>query len=175
MCDEALEVCVAKRTFTCTTWKTGASAMPEFTTRRRVPYTPAEMYALVADVERYPEFLPLCEALTVRARGAYGDGEQLIADMHVGYQMVRERIGSRVTLDPFTPAVTAENVDGPFTHMINRWRFTPVGNGCEIEFYITYTFKSMMLQVMVGGLFEQAYRAFADAFEQRARAIYGPR
>ncbi len=149
--------------------------MPEFTTRRRVPYTPAEMYALVADVVRYPEFLPLCDALNIRSRAPYGDGETLITDMFIGYQMIRERIGSRVILDPFTPAVTAENVDGPFTHMTNRWRFTPAGAGCEIEFYITYAFKNMVLQVMVGGMFEQAYRAFADAFEQRARAIYGPR
>ncbi len=149
--------------------------MPEFTTRRRVPYSPAEMYALVADVERYPEFLPLCDALTVRSRSAYGDGEQLVADMHVGYQMIRERFASRVVLDPFTPAVTAEHVDGPFTHMTNRWRFTPDGTGCEIEFYITYAFKNMMLQMLVGGLFEQAFRKFADAFEQRARAVYGPR
>lgn len=149
--------------------------MPEFTTRRRVPYTAAEMYALVADVERYPQFLPLCEALTVRSREPYGEGERLTADMHVGYQMVRERFTSRVLLDPVTPAVNAENIDGPFTHMINRWRFLPTADGCEIEFHIAYGFKNMMLQMLVGGMFERAFRAFADAFEERARSIYGPR
>lgn len=149
--------------------------MPKFETRRRVPYTPAEMYALVADVESYPEFLPLCEGLDVLERAPHGAGELIRAEMRVGYQMIRERFTTQVTLDPTTPEVLAEHLEGPFTHLTNRWRFHPAGNGCEVDFHIDYAFKSLMLQMLVGGMFEQAFRKFADAFEQRARETYGPR
>ena len=149
--------------------------MPKFETRRRVPYTPGEMYALVADVESYPEFLPLCEGLDVLAREPHGAGELLRAEMRVGYQMIRERFTTQVTLDPTAPEVLAEHLEGPFTHLTNRWRFYPAGQGCEVDFHIDYAFKSLMLQMLVGGMFEQAFRKFADAFEQRARETYGPR
>jgi coenzyme Q-binding protein COQ10 len=150
------------------------TAMPEFQTRRRVPYSPAQMYALVADVERYPEFVPLCEMLQVRSRTPTPGGEVLIASMQVGYGTIRERFTSRVTLEPATPYVRAEYVDGPFHHLDNRWRFQPVGGGCEVDFFITYEFKSLMLQMLVGGMFDHAFRSFTEAFEARARDVYGP-
>lgn len=150
--------------------------MPQFSTRRRVPFTPEQMYALVADVERYPDFVPLCEGLRVRSRTSAetGGGEQLVAVMDVGYGAIRESFTSRVTLDPVAPTVTSDNVDGPFRVMTNRWRFHPAAdNGCDVEFFITYEFKSMLLQVLVGAVFESAFRRFTEAFEARAHVIYG--
>jgi coenzyme Q-binding protein COQ10 len=146
--------------------------MPQFQTRRRVVYSPEQMYALVADIERYPEFLPLCEALTVRSRqAARGGKDVLIADMQVGYGALRERFTTRVTLEPARPYV---HIDGPFKQLENRWQFLPVaGGGCDVDFYIAYEFKSFMLQMLVGGLFDQAFRKFAEAFEQRAQTVYG--
>ena len=92
--------------------------------------------------------------------------------MRVGYQMIRERFTTRVTLDPTTPEVLAEHLEGPFTHLTNRWRFHPIGQGCEVDFHIDYAFKNFMLQMLVGGMFEQAFRKFADAFDSaRARPM----
>jgi coenzyme Q-binding protein COQ10 len=132
------------------------------------------MYALVADVERYPEFVPLCEVLQVRTRQATAAGEVLTATMQVGYGAIRERFTSRVTLDPRQPFVSAEYVDGPFHHLENRWRFLPINGGCEVDFFIDYEFKSLMLQMLVGGMFDHAFRQFTEAFEGRARQVYGP-
>jgi coenzyme Q-binding protein COQ10 len=147
--------------------------MPQFQTRRRVAFTPEQMYALVADIEKYPEFLPLCEALSVRSRKSKVGGEVLIADMHVGYGAIRERFTTRVTLTPATPHVLAEYIDGPFSHLENRWQFLPAPGGCDVDFYISYEFKNFMLQMLVGAMFDQAFRKFTQAFEDRARVIYG--
>ncbi|MBN9260359.1 MAG: ubiquinone-binding protein [Alphaproteobacteria bacterium 64-6] len=149
--------------------------MPSFETRRQVPFTTHEMFDLVADVERYPEFLPLCEGLRVLSRD--GDGEQrtLVAAMEVGYKGIRETFTSRVTLDGSAPSVRTDLVEGPFTKLINRWGFVDKPGGCEVTFFIDYEFKSMLLQMLVGGLFQQAFGRFAEAFEERAHAIYGRR
>jgi coenzyme Q-binding protein COQ10 len=147
--------------------------MPQFQTRRRVAFTTQQMYDLVADVEKYPQFLPLCEGLTVMTRQPHGEGEMLIAQMQVGYGAIRERFTTRVTLDPVKPFVLAEYVDGPFHHLQNRWNFIPTASGSEIDFYINYEFKSFMLQMLVGAMFDTAFRKFTEAFEDRARAVYG--
>jgi coenzyme Q-binding protein COQ10 len=147
--------------------------MPQFQTRRRVAFTPEQMYALVADVEAYPEFLPLCEGLRVLSRAPQGSGEALLTEMAVGYMSIRERFTSRVTLDPDRPHVTAIAVDGPFLRMENRWSFLPVPGGCDVDFYITYEFRNFMLQMLVGSMFDHAFRRFTEAFEQRAEQIYG--
>jgi coenzyme Q-binding protein COQ10 len=150
--------------------------MPSFATTRRVPFTPRQMFDLVADVERYPEFLPLCEALVVKQRTRDGDKEILLAEMSVGYSAIRETFASRVSLDAATLGVQASSVDGngrgPFRRLENRWRFTPVAGGCEVNFFISYEFKSLLLQALVGGLFERVFRRYAEAFEARARAVY---
>ena len=97
--------------------------MPVFSSSRSVGFKPEDMFALVADVERYPEFLPLCEALKVRRRNALDDHrEMLIADMTIGYKAIRETFTSRVTLDPANNRILVEYVDGPFSHMQNRWK-----------------------------------------------------
>ena len=154
--------------------------MPKFETRRRVPYTARQMYDLVADVERYPEFLPLCEALKVRTRTPRPDGgEVLIAAMEVGYGAIRERFTSRVTLDPTPLRILSSYVDGPFRHMDNRWTFIDVpstngakSTGSDVVFYIDYEFKSVILKVLMGNMFDIAFRKFTDAFEKRAKAVY---
>jgi coenzyme Q-binding protein COQ10 len=131
------------------------------------------MYALVADIQHYPEFLPLCEGLQIRSRASQGDGEVLTADMQVGYMAIRESFTTRVTLDPETPSVVAEHIRGPFRHLINRWHFYPQAGGCDVDFFISYEFQSPMLQMMVGAMFDTAFRRFTEAFEDRAREIYG--
>jgi coenzyme Q-binding protein COQ10 len=151
--------------------------MPAFSTTRRVAFTPRQMFDLVADVERYPQFLPLCEGLTVRKRERAGDKEILIADMTVGYKALRETFTSRVTLDPAALAMHAGSVpeypSGPFRRLENRWTFSPAPGGCDVRFFISYEFKSLMLQALVGGLFDRVFRRYTQAFEERARAVYG--
>ena len=150
--------------------------MPVFESSRSVAYQPDQMFALVADVERYPEFLPLCEALKVRRRNMLDDGrEMLIADMTIGYKAIRETFTSRVTLDPAAMKILVEYVDGPFSHMQNRWSFVPETSGTRVEFFIDYQFKSRMLGVLMGAMFDTAFRKFSDAFVERAGVVYGAR
>jgi coenzyme Q-binding protein COQ10 len=149
--------------------------MPSFETRRHVPFTALEMFDLVADVERYPEFLPLCEGLRVLSRDGDGDPRTLVAVMDVGYKAIRESFTSQVTLDRSVPSVRADLVDGPFNRLVNQWSFADTADGCDIRFFIDYEFKSMMLQLLFGGAFEQAFGRFAEAFEERAHSVYGRR
>jgi coenzyme Q-binding protein COQ10 len=154
--------------------------MPAFSTTRRVAFTPRQMFDLVADVEKYPQFLPLCEALVVRKRDREGDKGVLIADMTVGYGAIRETFTSRVVLDAAALIVHAGSVpeypSGPFRRVENRWTFaapTESAVACDVGFYIAYEFKSLMLQALVGGLFDRVFRRYTLAFEERARAVYG--
>jgi coenzyme Q-binding protein COQ10 len=151
--------------------------MPSFTTTRRVPFTPRQMFDLVADVERYPEFLPLCEGLTVKKREREDDRQILVAEMTVGYRAIREVFVSRVVLDPARLQVRAGSrpghASGPFRRLENRWSFAAAPDGCDVGFFISYEFKSMMLQMLVGSLFDRVFRRYTLAFEDRARAVYG--
>lgn len=132
------------------------------------------MFALVADVERYPEFVPLCQALRVRSRETSAEGDAvLLADMEVGYQGFHETFTSRVTLRQDELLITAQYVDGPFSHMDNHWTFRAIPDGCEVEFHISYELRSLMLRMLVGAVFERAFRRFAEAFETRAHQVYG--
>jgi coenzyme Q-binding protein COQ10 len=134
------------------------------------------MLDLVADVEAYPQFLPLCQALRVRRRIPGDEGiETLIADMSVGYKAIRETFTSRVTCDRPRAKILVEYIDGPFSHLENRWTFRheDEGRGCAVEFYITYEFKSRTLGLLMGTMFDAAFRKFAEAFEERADKIYG--
>ncbi|UTD29205.1 type II toxin-antitoxin system RatA family toxin [Bradyrhizobium sp. WD16] len=149
--------------------------MPKFSNRRRVAHTAAQMFDLVADVERYPQFVPLCETLKVRSRSAGPDGtEVVIADMTVSFKLVRERFTSRVTLDRPNLQVLVEYLQGPFSRLENRWSFEPQGEGaCTVNFFIAYEFKSRMLAMLMGAMFDAAFQRFAAAFERRADEIYG--
>ncbi len=148
--------------------------MPTFRTTRSVKHTPAQMFALVADVERYPEFLPLCEDLRVMRRVQSGEGiESLVATMSVGYKAIKESFTTRVTLDDPRLKITVEYVDGPFKYLENRWTFREAPGCCDVEFYINYEFKSFALGLLMGSVFDKAFRKFTEAFEERADEIYG--
>jgi coenzyme Q-binding protein COQ10 len=147
--------------------------MPSFRTTRQVRHSPIEMFNLVADVERYPEFVPLCESLRIRRRVQSDDGiETLVAEMSVGYKAVRETFTTRVTLDEPRLRILVEYVEGPFSYLENRWTFKPDPAGCAVEFYIAYEFKSFALRMLMGAMFERAFRKFAEAFEARADVVY---
>jgi coenzyme Q-binding protein COQ10 len=149
--------------------------MPQFTTKRRVRHSADKMFDLVADVERYPEFVPLCGSLRVRERRTTGEGvEIIVADMSVAYKLVRESFVSRVTLDRPKLQILVEYLQGPFSKLQNRWTFRPTGEAtCEVEFFIDYEFKSRTLGMLMGAMFDTAFRRFATAFERRADEIYG--
>ena len=151
--------------------------MPEFTTTRRVRHAASDMFALVADVEKYPQFVPLCEALRVRERKAAGEGvEILVADMTVSFKLVRETFKSRVTLDRPNLQILVEYLRGPFSKMVNRWEFHAVGDHiCDVKFFISYEFRSRTLGMLMGAMFDAAFRKFSAAFERRADALYGRR
>jgi coenzyme Q-binding protein COQ10 len=148
--------------------------MQTFHTTRRVAHTAQEMFALVADVEAYPQFLPLCEALRVHRRQHEGAHEVLVADMTIAYRFFRETFTTKVTLDRHGPRILVEYLDGPFRHLENRWRFLPNGeHACDVDFFIAYEFRSRSMQLLVGAMFDKAFRKFVDAFEERADSIYG--
>ena len=132
------------------------------------------MFNLVADVEKYPEFLPLCEKLRVRGRDELPDGRTvLVADMTVGYKVFRETFTSRVTLSPADLQIRVEYLDGPFEHLDNRWTFTPLGERTsKVGFFIDYAFRSRTLAMLMGAVFERAVNKYAEAFEKRADKVY---
>ncbi len=148
--------------------------MPSFTTERRVKHSAKDMFDLVADVESYPRFVPLCERLVVRGRSKVGDVDILVADMTISYKIVRETFTSRVELDRAGQKITATYLDGPFRHLDNRWSFEPISaQESIVRFSIDYEFRSRTLGALMGAVFDRAFRKFAEAFEARADEIYG--
>ena len=131
-----------------------------------------QMFDLVADVERYPEFGPLCQALRIKRRSpGTGGGEVLLAEMEVGFKAIRERFLSRVTLDRPRMKILVEYVDGPFSHLENSWVFTETDEGqCRVDFFIAYEFRNRALATLMGSMFDAAFRKFASAFEERHAA-----
>ncbi|AGF74384.1 hypothetical protein BAnh1_05050 [Bartonella australis AUST/NH1] len=149
--------------------------MPAFTTHRHIAHNAREMFDLVSDVERYPEFVPMCESLVVRSREEFEEKTLLLADMTVGYKMFREIFTTQVFLQPRENLIEVKYINGPFKYLENRWIFHPTQdiNTCNIEFSIDYEFKSKMLGLVMGSVFDIAFRKFTDAFEKRAHQIYG--
>ena len=150
--------------------------MPLFRDERRVRHNAAEMFDLVADVELYPEFVPLCKALKVRSRKPETEGrEALVADMTVGYKLIHETFTSRVLLDKPRLKVVVRYIDGPFSRLENVWTFKDEADGesSRVGFFIDYEFRSRTLGALMGSMFDAAFRKFAAAFEQRADAVYG--
>jgi coenzyme Q-binding protein COQ10 len=138
--------------------------------QRLLGYRPEQMYDLVADIERYPEFLPWCIGARIRERQA----KLVVADLIIGFKMIRERFTSRVHLDRENLAIEVAYADGPFKQMTNRWRFEPTPDGgCRIDFYVAFEFRSAMLQRLIGMLFHEAVRRMVGAFEARAQKLYG--
>lgn len=149
--------------------------MPTFTTRKEVQHKAGQMFALIADIEKYPEFLPMCEALVIRSRKEKDGKTLLIADMTVGYKLIRETFTTQVYLLPEDNVINVKYIDGPFKHLENRWSFFPIEgkeDNCEIDFYIDYEFKNRMLGMVMGSMFDFAFRRFTAAFEERADKIY---
>lgn len=127
------------------------------------------MFALVADVERYPEFLPWVAALRIRARTE----NTFTADVIAAFGALREKFTSHVTLDREAKTIVVEYVDGPFHHLKNRWHFAQREGGCEIDFDIDFALKSKMLETLIGGLFTRAVEKMTAAFDERAHKLYG--
>ena len=143
--------------------------MPTHAEHKIVPYRPDQLFDLVADVGRYPEFLPWCVGARVRSRTE----RELVADLTIGFGPFRERFTSRVALDrSSTVRVTYEN--GPFRYLNNQWRFTPHPQGCRVDFFVDFEFRSRILQAAIGVVFNEAVRRMVNAFQRRARQIYGP-
>lgn len=136
---------------------------------RRLPYSPAQMFDLVADVARYPEFLPWVVATRIRS----DDGTEMVADMLIGFKPLREKFTSRVHKER-PDRLRVHYVDGPLRDLDNRWTFTPDGEGgCEIEFCVEFAFKNRMFEMLAGQYIDRAFRKMVEAFEQRAAALYG--
>ena len=150
--------------------------MHRFNERRFLPYTPRQLFDLVADIARYPEFLPWCLGARIGARLNEGGAEVVVADLIVGTRFFRETFTSRVTLRPDAepPAIEVAYVKGPMRHMENRWLFNPAEGGTTLEFDVAFEFRSALLEKMMGGFFDDASRRMVAAFEKRALRLYGP-
>jgi coenzyme Q-binding protein COQ10 len=149
--------------------------MPRYSSKRRVQHRAEQMFDLVADVERYPEFVPLCKALKIRQRRQNSDGtETVVADMTVSFKLVREAFTSEVTLDRANRRINVRYLRGPFSNLENRWTFEPGGEeACDVGFFLAYEFKSRMLAMLMGAMFDAAFAKFSAAFEKRADVVYG--
>jgi coenzyme Q-binding protein COQ10 len=143
--------------------------MPTHAERKIVPYRAEQLFDLVADVGKYPQFLPWCVGARVRSRTE----EELVADLTIGFRPFRESFTSRVQLDrPHQVRVRYEN--GPFRYLKNHWTFTPDPKGCRVDFYVDFEFRSRLLQAAIGVVFNEAVRLMVNAFLKRAREVYGP-
>lgn len=132
------------------------------------------MYDLVADIEAYPQFVPLCQRLSVKSVQQEGEQKIIVADMTVAYKVLRETFTSRVLLNPIDLTIRTEAIAGPFREMQNIWAFTENGEkSCDVKFSLDYEFRSRAIQLLVGGLFDRAFRKYATAFESRADDVYG--
>jgi coenzyme Q-binding protein COQ10 len=149
--------------------------MPRFSTTRRVRHSAADMFDLVADVEKYPQFVPMCTAAHIRHRSDKDEGVAVLtASMTIAYKMIRQTFLSRATLDRPNLKILVEYLDGPFRRMENRWSFQDIdGKSCDVEFFIDYEFRSRTLAMLMGALFDTVFRRMAAAFEMRSDEIYG--
>ncbi len=148
--------------------------MPKFDKVHRVHHSSDDMFALVADVEKYPEFVPLCQMLRVHSRKEKAGRTILVADMTAGYKAVRETFTCQVILQPESSEINAGYIDGPFKYLENKWWFEETGeNTCNVHFSIDYEFKSKALALLMGSMFDRAFSHFTKAFEERADELYG--
>lgn len=148
--------------------------MPQHSETRTLPYSAAQMYALVADVAEYPKFLPWCAAARVRSVRDTGVGSEMLADLVISFKVFREKFGSRVCLVPANHQIDTEYLDGPFRYMKSRWTFTDLGDGgCKVDFHTDFEFKNRVLQSVIGVVFHEAMQRIVKAFEKRADALYG--
>ena len=142
--------------------------MPTHAEQRMLPYTPEQLFALVADIERYPEFLPWCIGARIKER----QPNLVVADLIIGFKVFRERFTSRVVLDP-PGKIDVTYAEGPFRYLDNHWTFEKAPEGCRIGFFVDFEFKSRLMQKVIEVLFSEAVRRMVGAFERRARELYG--
>ena len=147
--------------------------MPTHSETKFLPYTPQQMYNLVADVGSYPQFLPWCAAARIRKRVDQGDSELMEADLVISFKVFRERFGSRVILWPDDWKIDTEYLDGPFRYMKSNWSFSEAEGGCNVSFFVDFEFKNAILQGIIGMVFNDAMQRIVRAFERRARELYG--
>jgi len=149
--------------------------MPTHAETRELPYSADQMFALIADVASYPEFLPWCSAARIRSRRAEPDGSEVIeADLVISFKVFRERFGSRVVLRPAASRIDVAYLDGPFRYLNNHWQFRDLGDGrCEVDFFVDFEFRSRTLQAIIGVVFNEAMQRIVRAFEARAAELYG--
>ena len=143
--------------------------MPTHAEQRVLPYRPEQLYELVAGVDRYPEFLPWCKASRITRR----EGDVFYADLVIAFKVFRERFSSKVTLHPQTK-IDVEYINGPFRYLNNHWQFAPHPDGCLVDFYVDFEFKSKILQNLIGMLFNEAVHRMVAAFETRAQKLFTP-
>lgn len=143
--------------------------MPVHKEKRVLPYTPDQLYQLVVDIERYPEFLPWCLGARVKSR----QEELIVADLIIGFKMFRERFTSRVRPNAESQRIDVTYAEGPFKYLENHWVFEDHPEGCLIDFYVDFEFRSKLLQKVIESLFHEAVRRMVAAFESRARDLYG--
>jgi coenzyme Q-binding protein COQ10 len=144
--------------------------MPTHAEKKLLPYTREQLFNLVADIERYPEFLPWCVGARIRER----KDNEILGDLLIGYKMVRERFTSRVVLGR-PDRIDVSYSEGPFKYLNNHWLFLPQSDGrCLIDFYVDFEFRSKMLQKIMGMFFNEAVKRMVAAFETRAHRLYGP-
>jgi coenzyme Q-binding protein COQ10 len=142
--------------------------MPTHAEQRVLPYTPEQLFALVADIERYPEFLPWCIGARIKER----QPNLVVADLIIGFKVFRERFTSRVMLDP-PGKIDVTYAEGPFRYLDNHWTFERAPEGCRIGFFVDFEFKSRLMQKVIEVLFGEAVRRMVGAFEKRAQDLYG--
>lgn len=149
--------------------------MPKHSDTRNLPYTAQQMYDLVADVGSYPQFLPWCSAARIRSRKpiAGENAEVMEADLVISFKVFRERFGSRVHLWPDRGRIEMEYLDGPFKYLKSWWQFTDLDQGgCKVEFFVDFEFKNMVLQKLIGVVFNEAMQRIVRAYELRAAELY---
>ncbi|HBR69545.1 MAG TPA: ubiquinone-binding protein [Rhodospirillaceae bacterium] len=143
--------------------------MPQHIEKRTLPYTPEQLFSLVSDVEKYPEFLPWCLSSRITRR----EGDVFYADLVIGYKMVQEKFTSKVTLNK-PDRIHVEYIRGPMKHLSNHWNFIAEPDGrCTIDFYVDFSFRNIFLQNLMGAFFDKIVRKMVSAFEERAKALYG--
>ncbi len=142
--------------------------MPTHAEKRDLPYTPEQMFALVADVDKYPDFLPWCLSSRITKR----EGDVFYADLIIGYKMVREKFTSKVILER-PGAIRVEYLKGPLKYLSNKWIFIPrADGGCTIDFYVDFEFRNAFFQGLMGVFFNEVVKRMVTAFEERAKKLY---
>ena len=148
--------------------------MPTHAEKRRLPHSPEQMFDLISDVEKYPEFLPWCVATRIRSRDESENGDTITADMVIGYKMFRERFTSKVVLDRPGMRIDVAYSEGPFRYLNNHWVFEEDGDGTIVDFYVDFEFRSSLLQKLIGAVFNEAVKIMVHSFEKKALKTYEP-